>query len=82
MAYLAVQINVPGASIGDMNGILDGESGGGTASKPHEIIQNLKNLLDAINSMQQSGTVGFTTSTAVVTNSGATGGVAIVANLL
>lgn len=82
MAYIAVQINVPGLAIGDANNIINGESGGGNSTKPHEALNNLKVLLDAIDSMQHAGTVAITTSTTVVSNSGASGGNVIVVNLV
>lgn len=79
MAYLTLQINEPSASVTDLNGRLKG----GDASKPHEIVTALINLLDAINGGNGVGaTITAVTSTGAGTVSGQTGGVSVTLNLL
>lgn len=55
MAYLMIRINVPGRTIADMNTvILNGDS-----TKPTEILNNLADLVNGINSRDPSAQVDF-----------------------
>lgn len=77
MAYLTVQINASKPSVADMNQVLNA----GDATRPRSAIQNLINLLLAIESGAQPATVTATSSTVAGTVSGQTGGVTVTLNL-
>lgn len=69
MAYLMIRINVPGRTIADMNTvILNGDS-----TKPTEILNNLADLVNGINSRDPSAQVDFAAreTTQVITADGA-----------
>lgn len=77
MAYMTIQINLDptaagiGPSIGDLNYAL-----GGGASKPDEILQNIKNIMDGISAGALSADIDVSSSTVAGTVSGQTGGTA------
>lgn len=43
MAFIMIRLDIPGKSVGDLNGIMD------DSTKPHEGVNELINLLSAIN---------------------------------
>lgn len=83
MAYLTIQINTDpsaagvGPSVGDLNQLL-----AAGASNPHQVIQNILNLLDGITSGASSGSdISAVSSTVAGTVSGQTGGTSVSLNL-
>ena len=79
MAYMTIQINTNpnganppvGPSVGDLNYAL---SGGET--KPKEVLQEILNLLTAIDGKNVAATISVSSSTVAGTVSGQTGGTA------
>jgi hypothetical protein len=77
MAFMTIQINLDpsaagvGPSVGDLNAAL---SGG--ASKPAEVLQNIKNLMDGISAGAIAATIDVSSSTVAGTVTGQTGGTA------
>jgi hypothetical protein len=71
MAYLTIQINASGIPVADMSSKLLG----GDATKPREIVQQLINLLSAIEGGEAPASISASSSTVAGTVSGQTGGV-------
>lgn len=76
-AYLTVQINTSGMSVGDMNAVLCG----GDSTKPHEVVESIVNLLTGIDGGARAGAITAVSSTVAGTVSGQTGGVSVSLNL-
>ena len=78
MAYMTIQINFDpsaagkGPSVGDLSYALKS----GDSTKPDEILQNVKNLIDGIQAGVFSADVSLSSSTVTGTVSGQTGGTA------
>lgn len=66
MAFIVVEVEISNQSIADLNDKVQ------RAGKPHETVNNLTNLLDALKAGALDGTVQVTTrdTTATVTTSG------------
>lgn len=75
MSYLTIQINTASIQVGDLTTDL------GDSTKPREGLQNIKNLIDALEAGTASGTVTATSSTNAGTVSGQTGGTTVTYNL-
>jgi hypothetical protein len=71
MAYLTIQINTPSYQVGDLNSKLCQ----GDSTKPNEIAQNIKNIIDSLEGGLTSASVTVVSSTVAGTVSGQTGGV-------
>jgi hypothetical protein len=71
MAFLLVRIEAPGVSIGDMNTVLLG----GDDTKPTEILNNLADLINGINSRDPSATVDLAVRATTQTITAQGGGV-------
>lgn len=80
MAYMTIQINTNpngaspavGPSVGDLSYALLG----GDESKPQEVLQNIKNLLSAVEAGTLACEIDVSSSTVAGTVSGQTGGTA------
>lgn len=76
--FLTIQIEAPNTSVENLNQVLlDGDS-----TKPKEVMVQIRNLLDTINSGIIPATVNAISSTVSGTVSGQTGGVFVSLNLL
>lgn len=78
MAYLTIQITAAGVSVDTLNDVLDQ----GDSSKPQEVLQNIKNFIDSIQSGSNSATIDAISSTVAGTVSGQTGGTTVSLDLL
>lgn len=77
MSYVTVQINSAGIPVSDMNKkLLSGDH-----TKAREVVQQLINLLQAIESGDAPSTITAVSSTVAGTVSGQTGGVSVTLNL-
>lgn len=74
MAYMTLQINAAGVPVADMNAkLLNGD-----ATKPEEIVAQIRNLLAAIEGGLVPAQISVSSSTVAGTVSGQTGGVAAI----
>jgi hypothetical protein len=82
MAYMTIQINTGsvGPSVSDLTrALLDGGTNSpdtGAATKPHEVLQNIMNLMSGMQAGTVSAEVSVSSSTVAGTVSGQTGGTA------
>jgi hypothetical protein len=77
MPYLTIQINTPSFQTGDLSTALES----GDSTKPREGLQNIKNIIDAIEAGTASATITAVSSDNAGTVSGQTGGVSVTYNL-
>lgn len=77
--YININVSLTNASIGDVNALLNPNSPSGTlvgdSTKTFEGINNIINMLRALEAGTQAGTVVAVTSTAATSASGASGGI-------
>lgn len=77
MAFLTIQINASDIAVGSLNEVLDA----GDSTKPQEILNNIKNLIDSIQAGSNHAVITAVSSTVAGTVSGQTGGVSASLNL-
>ncbi len=76
-AYITLQIHASNDSVADLNQLLLG----GDSTKPREVLEKIRNFLDAIDGGNQPSTITAVSSTVAGTVSGQTGGVSVSLNL-
>lgn len=77
MVFLTIQIACPSLSVSDLSNVIEG----GDSTKPQEAVNNMGNLLNAINLGTIAATITATSSTNTGTVSGQTGGTTATFNL-
>lgn len=77
MAYMTIQLNFDPTSSGYGPSVADlSQALAGGASKPDEVVQNIKNLLDGLQAGVLSADIEVSSSTVAGSVSGQTGGTA------